>query len=121
MFSMDFFKDIDTATIHKQKPPIDQEIIDSINKGINEEYDHQSSQCEDKPKYYESQILFDNTIYEGEWLKKRRHGKGTLYKIDPSNQQPPQKIYSGDWYKDHKHGEGHHYHKSYSLTSKWSK
>ena len=119
MFALDFFKDIDTNTIHQQTPPIDKEIVYSINQEVNEEYDNKLSESENKLKHYDSKILFDNTMYEGKWLNKLRHGDGTLYKIDPLTQMSPQKIYSGDWYKDQKHGKGIFYHNKYTLTGEW--
>ena len=117
MFALDFFKDIDTNTIHQQTPPVDKEVVYSINQEVNEEYDMKS---EDKPKYHDSQILFDNTMYEGEWLGKKRHGSGTLYKIDTSSKMAPQKIYSGCWHKDQKHGKGIFYHDNYTLAGEWN-
>ena len=119
MFSLDFFKGIDTITIHKQKPPIDKEIVDKINENINEEYDHNSKETQDIPKLHGCQKLFDNTVYEGEWLDKKRNGMGTLYKIDSSNRTFPQKIYSGNWLSDKKHGLGIGYYQNYTFIGEW--
>ena len=43
MFSLEFFKGkIDITTIHNQTPPIDPEVVDSINTEIKEENEHES-------------------------------------------------------------------------------
>ena len=43
MFSLEFFKGkIDITTIQNQTPPIDTEVVDSINTEIKEENEHES-------------------------------------------------------------------------------
>ena len=107
MFNLEFFKDkIDTTTINNLTPPIDPEVVDSINIGIkeNNQNDRKLSKTDDGPKFYKYQILHDGTAYEGEWLNYQRHGEGTLFKHSTNNK--PVKTYQGQWVDNMRHGEG---------------
>ena len=104
MFNLEFFKDkIDTTKIHNQTPPIDPEVVESINREIKEN-DNEESKTDHKPKFHKYQILHDGTAYEGEWLNNMRHGKGTQFKLSDDNK--PIKIYQGDWIENMRDGEG---------------
>ena len=107
MFNLEFFKGkIDTSETHNLPPPIDPEVVDSINGEIkeNNQNDSELSKIDDEPKFYKYQILHDGTAYEGEWLNYQRHGKGTLFKHSTNN--TPLKIYEGEWRNDKRWGEG---------------
>ena len=104
MFDLEFFKGkIDTTTIQNQTPPIDPEVVESINGKIKEN-DDEVSKTDDEPKFHKYQILHDSTAYEGEWLNYKRHGYGTLFKL--SNNNTPIKIYEGHWENDKREGKG---------------
>ena len=85
MFNLEFFKGkIDTTTIHEQAPPIDPEVVDSINRGIKEDK-NKTKVTEETPKFYKTQILHDVTAYRGEWLNRKRHGYGSLFDLSLDN------------------------------------
>ena len=106
MFNLEFFKcKIDTTTIQNQTPPIDPEVVDSINGAIKEENDNESGdETLNFSKFHETQILHDRTAYKGQWRNFKRHGKGTLFELCIDNTL--QKIYEGEWEDDEKHGKG---------------
>ena len=117
MFNLEFFKGkIDTTTINNLTPPIDPEVVDSINIGIKENNQndnelsktdselYESSETYDEPEFHKYQTFHDGTAYEGEWLNNLRHGKGTLFEY--STDKTPVKIYEGEWKYDERYGEG---------------
>ena len=107
MFNLEFFKGkIDTTKIHNLTPPIDPEVVDSINIEIkeNNQNDSELSKTDDEPKFYKYQIFHDGTAYEGEWLNYRRHGKGTEFKHSTNN--TPVKTYQGQWKDNERSGYG---------------
>ena len=69
MFNLEFFKGkIDTTMIHNQAPPIDPEVVDSINGDIKEN-DNKHHTANSEPKLHKTQVLHDGSAYRGQWLK----------------------------------------------------
>lgn len=52
-------------------------------------------------------------MYEGDWLKDRRHGYGILSKI--SEDGNIRKVYAGDWAEGRRHGFGSNWYKNGSY------
>jgi hypothetical protein len=73
-------------------------VVDSWNPNFSF-HDHDWPLRSDRAIVQVTPSLPPTLLYEGEWVKGNRHGKGTYT-------YPSGEVYSGDWYKNERHGQG---------------